>query len=104
MVMLTRHKRRSRRTLYLFRVSMFAFGLYFAYHAFHGDHGLFAFAEVEQRVVELEGELAELTERKQALEVRVRALHASALDGDLLDERARSNLALIADGERIILP
>ncbi|MBV6658978.1 MAG: septum formation initiator family protein [Devosiaceae bacterium] len=103
MSMLTRHKRRSRRSLYVFRAAMVLFGLYFAYHAFHGDHGLIAHAEVQQRVSALEAQKLNLEARKGALEARVAALRDSGLDGDLVDERARSTLGLIHRSERIVL-
>ena len=103
MVMLTRHTRRSRRSLYAFRAVMALFGIYFAYHAFHGDHGLLAYAQVKERVERLTADRSALEARKAALEARVGALRSSALDGDLVDERARQTLALIGAGERIVL-
>ena len=100
--MLTRHKPRTRRTLYAFRVALVLFGFYFAYHAFHGNHGLLAYAQVQQRVAHLSVQKAELVARRMQLEARVEALRGDALDGDLLKERARQSLALIGPGERVL--
>lgn len=101
--MLTRHKPRSRRSLYAFRGAIILFGLYFAYHAFHGDHGLLAYAQVQARVQALEEDRATLEERKQALELRVQSLRSNALDGDLVDERARQTLGVIGPRDRILI-
>ncbi|MEQ8658150.1 MAG: septum formation initiator family protein [Hyphomicrobiales bacterium] len=100
--MLKRHKPRSRRTLYAFRVALVLFGIYFVYHAFHGDHGLLAYAQVQSQVEYLAGERQELEARRDILEARVEALRNDAMDGDLVDERARQSLALIGRAERIV--
>ena len=101
--MLTRQKRRSRRTLYAFRVVMALFGVYFIYHAFHGNHGLLAYAQVQVRVETLSIEKNELEARRAALAARVNALRYGGLDGDLLDEEARNALAVIGHNERLII-
>lgn len=101
--MLTRHKPRSRRSLYAFRAAIIVFGLYFSFHAFHGDHGLLAFAQVQARVITLEADRAALDERKQALVLRVQAMRSNALDGDLVDERARQTLGVIGPNDRILI-
>ncbi|MFK7792225.1 MAG: septum formation initiator family protein [Devosiaceae bacterium] len=100
--MLTRFKPRTRRTIYAFRAALLLFGVYFGYHAFHGNHGLLAYAQVQSRVVGLERERDVLALRQAHLEARVSALRDDALDGDLVDERARHALALIEPSERII--
>lgn len=100
--MLTRHKPRSRRPLYAFRAVILLFGVYLAYHAFHGDHGLLAHALVSERVIALDAELATLTERRAQLMARVEALGGEAMDGDLIDQRARQTLGLIGGNERIL--
>lgn len=101
--MLTRHKPRSRRSLYAFRCAIIMFGIYFAYHAFHGDHGLLAYAQVQERVASLRLDREALEERKIALELRVASLRNDALDGDLVDDRARQTLGLIGPSDRIII-
>lgn len=101
--MLTRQKRKSRRFLYSFRAAILMFGVYFAYHAFHGNHGLLAYAQVQDRVVDLQADITKLQTQKISIETRVAALRDSALDGDLVDERARDLLALIGPSERILI-
>lgn len=100
---LTRHKRRSHPWLYAFRASIVLVGVYFAYHAFHGNHGLLAHAELEVSVATLEQRQQQLESRKVELERRVAALTAATLDQDLLDQRARQILGLIGERERILV-
>ena len=102
--MLKRHKPRSRRTLYAFRVALVLFGIYFAYHAFHGNYGLLAYAHVQGQVERLTLERSQLEARRDRLGARVDALRDEAMDGDLVDERARQALALIGQSERILRP
>lgn len=101
--MLKRYNPRSRRTLYAFRVALMLFGVYLAYHAFNGQHGLLAYAQVLERVEVLTTERQELAQRRDRLKARVEALRNDAMDGDLVDERARQSLALIGRGERIVV-
>lgn len=100
--MLSRHKPRSRRTLYVFRAALLLFAAYFGYHAFHGDHGLLAYAQLQLRVAQLEDQREELSARHAYLESRVGALRDEALDADLVDEQARHVLAVIGPDERIL--
>ena len=86
-----------------FRVVMALFGVYFIYHAFHGNHGLLAYAQVQVRVETLSIEKNELEARRAALAARVNALRYGGLDGDLLDEEARNALAVIGHNERLII-
>ena len=102
--MLTRHKSRSRRTLYAFRAALILFCVYCGYHAFHGNHGLIAYANVQVRVAELQERQGALEARRAFLLSRVEALADRALDADLVDERARQTLAYIGVNERIVRP
>ena len=66
---------------------------YFAFHALHGDRGLFAWARYQQRIGDAERALARLKAERRVLEHRVRLLHPGSLDPDMLDERARLMLS-----------
>ena len=101
--MLNRHKPRSRRVLYAFRTALVLFGCYLVFHAFYGAHGLLAYGQLHNQIAELETRKIALEERRALLEARVDALKEHTLDGDLVDERARANLALIGIDERIVL-
>lgn len=76
---------------------------YFAYHALHGDRGLFALWRLEQKVAEAEQRHAALDARRQRLERRVKLLHPDSLDPDMLEERARAMLNFGRPGEYVFL-
>jgi len=67
---------------------------YFAFHAFNGDHGIFANARYETRVVGLKAQLAGLKSQRQTLEHRIALLKPESLDPDMLEEQARGTLNL----------
>ena len=65
---------------------------YFWAHAHSGDHGLRASQDLVQQAADLMHELGELKRERAAWEHRVGLLRANAVDPDLLEERARSQL------------
>ncbi len=67
---------------------------YFAFHAFNGDHGIFANKRYEERVTELKAELFSLKGEREQLEHRISLLKPESLDPDMLEERARDTLNL----------
>jgi cell division protein FtsB len=76
---------------------------YFAWHAFHGNYGIYAREAVELRVAELRQELAEVTAERRASEHRVSLLKAQSLDPDILEERARETLGLAHPNDVVVL-
>lgn len=79
-----------------------ALGLYFAFAAVQGPSGIL-------RRIQLESEMAELEEQRDALRAEVRQmqnlthrLSDDYLDLDLLDERARDVLGLVRADEIIL--
>lgn len=76
---------------------------YFAYHAYNGDHGLLAKRSFEQEMKALEGELAELKAKRQAIENKVSLLAPSQLDPDMLDEEGRRQLNFINAKDIVLL-
>ena len=75
---------------------------YFAFHAIHGDRGVFAYAELTEQVREARITLADARGRREALETDVSLLQRDNLDLDLLEERVRSVLNLIDDDDVVI--
>jgi cell division protein FtsB len=67
---------------------------YFAFHAFNGDHGIFANARYEERVAGLKAQLAGLRSQRQDLDHHIALLKPESLDPDLLEEQARGTLNL----------
>jgi cell division protein FtsB len=75
---------------------------YFIYHVIHGDRGLIAWRNLEQRVAVARLELAHIRSERQTLEHRVRLLHPESLDPDMLDEWARRILNYGQSNEIVI--
>ena len=75
---------------------------YFAFHAIHGDRGVFAYAELTEQVREARLKLVEAEGRREALETDVSLLQRDNLDLDLLEERVRAVLNLIDDDDMLI--
>ena len=90
---LVRETRRRARQVLGPTLGVLLFG-YFLIHAFVGDHGIFAWRQLQQRVVDAEVSLARALVDRQRLESRVRQLRSESLNPDLLDERARITAGL----------
>ncbi|MHC0448725.1 FtsB family cell division protein [Candidatus Lariskella endosymbiont of Hedychridium roseum] len=77
--------------------------IYFTYHMFAGNRGLFSYFGYENIIAEKEGILDSLNSEQIALENKVHMLYAESIDIDFLDELARSKLGLIAEDEECML-
>jgi cell division protein FtsB len=75
---------------------------YFAYHLVQGDRGLIAWMRLSQEIREAKATLDEVEAERQPLARRVALLRPDHLDRDLLDERARATLNLVAPNEIVI--
>ena len=78
--------------LYIFAA---AFIGYFAVNAFTGNHGLRAQQDLDQQMVAMQQELAQVKAERGLWERRVALLRSDRLDPDMLDERARALLGLV---------
>ncbi|MEZ5841938.1 MAG: septum formation initiator family protein [Hyphomicrobiales bacterium] len=76
---------------------------YFAYHAFHGEYGIFARDELAVEIARVEAERDGLVLRRKELENRVSLMKPTSLDPDMIDERARMSLNLAGPNEIVIL-
>ncbi len=75
---------------------------YFGYHAFQGDHGVFAMGRLEAEIELARLELAKSEAKRRHLENRVRLVRPNAVDADLLDELARRQLGMTHPDEIVI--
>jgi cell division protein FtsB len=82
----------------LFLAAAFA---YLAFHALHGEQGLYALVAQRYEQEKLRAELADVRERRLALERRVRLMRDASVDPDLLDEQARRYLGLAASDDLV---
>jgi cell division protein FtsB len=81
----------------------FALCGYFAHHAIHGTRGLMARDARNAEIVAARFVLAEAESERDAMERKVAGLRAEHLDRDMLEERARALLNVVAK-EEIIIP
>ncbi|MEM6665439.1 MAG: septum formation initiator family protein [Pseudomonadota bacterium] len=77
---------------------------YFAYHVFHGEHGIAAWQTLERQSVAKADQLAELQATRGRLESRVDLLRPDSVDPDLLDERVRRTLNFAGPNDIIVIP
>jgi cell division protein FtsB len=75
---------------------------YFAYHAIHGNHGLYAWTLISHQIEQRQYELDKLTAVRERLEKRASLLQPQGIDPDMLDERARATLGLARPDEIVI--
>ncbi len=65
---------------------------YFAFHAYHGNHGIVASRAFEQEAAQLERERNEIRAEREGWERRIALLKPESLDPDQVDELARRDL------------
>ena len=76
--------------------------IWLGYGALAGAAGYRTLAELRAIADAKAAELAEIRERRMALERRADLLHPRSLDPDMIDERARAVLGYAREGDRVI--
>jgi cell division protein FtsB len=76
---------------------------YFAYNLVVGDRGFFAWQRLTEQIHTEDAKLATLQAQRAALSQKVADLSPDHLDRDLLDERVRASLNLVAPNELVIM-
>jgi cell division protein FtsB len=76
---------------------------YFAYHLVEGDRGLLAWLRLTRELREASANLESVRAARQALDHKVANLRPDHVDPDLLDERVRATLNLVAPNEIVIM-
>jgi cell division protein FtsB len=77
--------------------------LYFAYNIVIGDRGLMAWRRLAAEIEAQDQRLATLQTERKVLTRKVADLSPEHLDRDLLDERVRASLNLVAPNEIVIM-
>ena len=75
---------------------------YFVWHALHGERGLWAKEERQDRVAAAIAERDRVQAELTAMERRVQGLRGERLDPDQLDERARQLLNMVGRDEVVV--
>ena len=88
--------------LALYAVAALLLG-YFAFHAYHGNHGIVASRAFEQEAAQLERERNELRAEREGWERRIALLKSESLDPDLVDELARRDLFFAHPSDLVVL-
>jgi len=76
---------------------------YFAFHAYHGNHGIVASRAFEQEAMQLERERNALRAEREGWERRIALLKPESLDPDLVDELARRDLFFAHPSDLVVL-
>jgi cell division protein FtsB len=76
---------------------------YFVYHLIEGDHGLIRWLSLTREIRAESANLEVVRAQRKALDLRVSELRPDHLDPDLLDERVRATLNLLAPDEIVIM-
>jgi cell division protein FtsB len=76
---------------------------YFAYNVVIGERGLLAWWRLNHQLQSEDAHLQTLQEERKALDRKVFNLSPEHLDLDLLDERVRATLNLVAPNEVVIM-
>ncbi len=76
---------------------------YFAFHAYHGNHGIVAKRAFEQAAAQLEQERNEIRGEREGWERRIALLKPESLDPDLVDELARRDLFFAHPSDLVVL-
>jgi cell division protein FtsB len=77
--------------------------VYFAYNLVVGDRGFIAWRRLTEQIQTADTQLANLQAERKALKQKVADLSPDHLDPDLLDERVRASLDLVAPNELVIM-
>jgi cell division protein FtsB len=76
---------------------------YFAYNMIEGERGFEAWMRLSRQLQAEETNLAQVRAERAALELKVADMRPDHLDRDLLDERVRKVLNLVAPNEVVIM-
>jgi cell division protein FtsB len=76
---------------------------YFIYHLIEGDRGFLAWLRLTREIRAENASLEAVRAQREALDLKVSNLKPDHLDPDLLDERVRATLNLVAPDETVIM-
>jgi cell division protein FtsB len=76
---------------------------YFIYHLIEGDRGFLAWLRLTREIRAENANLEAVRAQREALDLKVLNLKPDHLDPDLLDERVRATLNLVAPDETVIM-
>ena len=96
------HKKRKSGILIVPAITV-AFLSYFGFHAWHGQYGINAKYQLEDRLAVLQAELEVVHGQRVAMEQRAQLLKDGSLERDMLDQQVRYMLDMVRPDEVVIL-
>jgi cell division protein FtsB len=97
------HEMRRRARLLVGPLLGLALTSYFVYHTIEGDRGLRAWRDITQQLRVANDQLNTVEAERDALAHKVAGLDPNHVDPDLLDERIRATLELVAPNELVVM-
>mgnify|MGYP001547428809 CR=1 FL=1 len=76
---------------------------YCVYHTIEGEHGVGAWVRINHELHAAQDNLDAVTQRRMALDQKVRDMRPDHVDRDLLNEEVRKNLDLAQPNEIVII-
>lgn len=84
-----------------FNVLILAMLLYFVLHSIYGSRGIIAYFKLKAELENHHSKLSVLRAERLETENRAKLLRPESLDKDMLDEKARNILGLLAPNEKV---
>jgi cell division protein FtsB len=75
--------------------------LYFVFHSIYGNRGVVAYFKLQAELESMHNKLQLLRAERLEVENRAKLLRPESLDIDMLDEKARNILGIIAHNEQV---
>jgi cell division protein FtsB len=100
--MVSRSRKRRSVTRFIAPLATLVILGYFGFHAFNGQYGIRANLVMQQRMVDLEVQLAQLTARRSILEDQVALLREGSMEKDMVDQHVRAQLNMLREDEVVL--
>ena len=100
--MVSRSRKRRSVTRFIAPLATLVILGYLGFHAFNGQYGIRANLVMQQRMVDLEVQLAQLTARRSILEDQVALLREGSMEKDMVDQHVRAQLNMLREDEVVL--
>lgn len=101
--MWTKQRRRSIKARFILPLITVGVSLYFGYHIYHGEYGLYSRKKINQHIIALKKDLRKVERERLSIERCVMLLRDGKIEKDMLDEYVRTNLNFSKPNELTIL-
>ncbi len=85
----------------VFNIIILLLLLYFVFHSIYGNRGVVAYFKLQAELESMYNKLQLLRAERLEVENRAKLLRPESLDIDILDEKARNILGIIAHNEQV---